>query len=90
MGVMVTERPSCRCGTMRVWSAHAVDNPKASDRSAEHAVPADRCAPEIVGFLMAFLGALAAADAQSVRRLINSALFVKYLTSDRLILLRDP
>jgi hypothetical protein len=32
------------------WSADAVDNPSVIDRSAEHIVPADRFAREIVGF----------------------------------------
>jgi hypothetical protein len=39
-----------------VWSAHAAGNPSLLDRSAEHIVPADRCAREIVGFLTVFLG----------------------------------
>jgi hypothetical protein len=44
-------------------------NPKLDDRSAEHGVAADRFAREIVRFLMAFLGALAAAEHQAVRPL---------------------
>jgi len=48
--VMVTARPSCRRGSVRVWLAYAVDNPRESGRSAEHAVAADRCAREIVRF----------------------------------------
>ena len=39
------------------------------DRDAEHAYAADRCAREIVGFLKARRGALAAADRQAVGRL---------------------
>jgi hypothetical protein len=38
-----------------VWLAHAADNPNVADRSAEHAVAADRFAREIVGFLTRFL-----------------------------------
>jgi hypothetical protein len=55
--VIPTARPLCRCGTMPVWSAHAAGNPNAGDRSAEHAVPADRCAREIVRFLKVVGGA---------------------------------
>ena len=36
---------------MPVWSAYAAGNPSDNDRSAEHAVPADRFAREIVGIL---------------------------------------
>ena len=36
---------------MPEWSAHAIGDPKESDRSAEHAVAADRFAREIGGFL---------------------------------------
>jgi len=53
---------------MRVWSAHAGGDPKASARSAEHGVAADRCARAIVRFLTAFPSALAAAEHQAVRR----------------------
>jgi len=38
-----------------VWSTHAGGNPTASDRSAEHAHAADRCAREIGGILTAFV-----------------------------------
>ena len=51
MRVMVTERPSCQRGMVQVWSAHAGDNPKESDRSAEHAHAADRFAREISAIL---------------------------------------
>jgi len=54
LGVIPTERPSCRCGTIRVWSAHAAGNPSDGDRSAEQLVPADRFAREIGPFLKAF------------------------------------
>jgi len=47
-----------RCG----WRASE------GDRVAEHAYAADRCAREIVGFLKARRGALAAADRQAVGR----------------------
>jgi hypothetical protein len=60
------ERPSCRRGTMRVWSAHATDNPKPSGRSAEHGIAADRFAREIVRFLKSSRGALAAAECHPV------------------------
>jgi len=50
------------------WSAHAVDNPKERDRSAEHGIAVDRCAREIVRFLKASAGALAATECQPVRR----------------------
>jgi hypothetical protein len=36
---------------MPVWSAHAGDNPKESNRSAEHAHAADRFAREIIAIL---------------------------------------
>jgi hypothetical protein len=39
------------CDPFLVWEAHAGDNPKESDRSAEHAHAADRFAREIVRFL---------------------------------------
>jgi hypothetical protein len=68
---MVTEWPLWRCDPMRVWSAHATRNPKESDRSAEHAVAADRFAREIVPFLKMSHGALAAAERQAVRRNIQ-------------------
>jgi hypothetical protein len=55
-GAIPTERPSCRRDIRMMWSAHAVDNPKQSDRSAEHGVAADRFAREIVGFLVHSLG----------------------------------
>jgi len=55
MGVIPAARPSCRCGTVRVWLAHAVGTPKAGDRSAEHVVAADRFAREIVRFLTLLL-----------------------------------
>jgi len=51
---------------VRVWSPHAGGNPHDGDRSAEHAVAADRCAREIVGFLKVISGALAAAERQLV------------------------
>jgi hypothetical protein len=50
MRVIPTERPSCWRGTIWVWLAHAALNPKIGCRSAEHIVPADRFAREIVGF----------------------------------------
>jgi len=40
-----------------VRSAYAVDNPKAGCQSAEHVVPADRCAHEIGAFLKVIGGA---------------------------------
>jgi hypothetical protein len=40
---------------MQVWSAHAAGKMKESDRSAEHAVAADRFAREIVPFLTRLL-----------------------------------
>jgi hypothetical protein len=43
--------PSCRCGTMPVWSVHAGGTPTVIDRSAEHAPATDRFAREIEGFL---------------------------------------
>jgi hypothetical protein len=39
---------------MPVWPAHAAGIPKESDRSAEHAVAADRFARKIVRFLTGF------------------------------------
>jgi len=60
--VILTARPACRRGAVEVWLAHAADNPSVRDRSAEHVVPADRFAHEIIGFLRTFLGALAAAE----------------------------
>jgi len=39
-----------------------------SDRDAEHGIAVDRCAREIVGFLKAPPGALAATECQAVRR----------------------
>ena len=62
LGVVPTERPLCRRGTVQVWSAHAAGNPSDRDRSAEHVVAADRFAREIVGFLTGSSGALAAAE----------------------------
>jgi hypothetical protein len=50
LGVMVTERPLCRCGTIPVWSAHAGASLRDGDRDAEHAHAADRFAREIGGF----------------------------------------
>jgi len=45
---------------------------RTANQVAEHAVPADRCAPEIVRFLTRFGGARAAAERQPVgRRFIN-------------------
>jgi len=38
-----------------MWSAHAIGSPSDGDRVAEHIVPADRCAREIVRFLTVFL-----------------------------------
>ena len=67
-GVIPTERPLCRRDTMQMWSAHAVDNPKERDRSAEHGVAADRFAREIDGFFKVVGGALAAAEHQPVGR----------------------
>src|SRR5437764_3415444 len=55
MGVVLTERRLCRVWSVGVWSAHAAGNPKALDRSAEHAHAADRFAREIVRILKAFL-----------------------------------
>jgi len=54
-------------GTMQVWSADAAGNPKEGDRSAEHGIAVDRCAPEIVGFLKASPSALAATECHTVR-----------------------
>ncbi len=54
---MVTKRPSCRCGSMPVWSVDATRNPNDGDRSAEHAVAADRFARKIVRFLMSAFAA---------------------------------
>ena len=51
---------------MQVWSAHAAGKPSVIDRSAEHAVAADRFAREIVRFLAVCGDALAAAERQSV------------------------
>ena len=51
-GVIPTERLSCRCGAVEVWSADAGCNPRAGDRSAEHAHAVDRCAREISGILI--------------------------------------
>jgi hypothetical protein len=51
MGVIPEERSLCRCGSRKVWSTHAIGNPKESDRNAEHAHAADRFAREIEGFL---------------------------------------
>jgi len=42
---------------MQVWSAHAAGKMKESDRSAEHAVAADRFARKIVRFLMSAFAA---------------------------------
>ena len=53
LDVILTERPSCRRGSVEVWSAHAGARPSDGERVAEHIVPADRCAREIVGFLKA-------------------------------------
>jgi len=50
MRVISTERPSCRRDSFLVWSAHAADNPKESDRRADHGVAADRFAREIIAF----------------------------------------
>src|SRR4051812_42414302 len=69
MGVIQMNARCAKCATMRVWSAHAVGNPTDRDRSAEHAVAADRFAPEIVRFLTHFGRALAAAERQPVGRL---------------------
>src|SRR4051794_18432775 len=68
MGVIQMNARCAKCATMRVWSAHAVGNPTDRDRSAEHAVAADRFAPEIVRFLTRFGRALAAAERQPVGR----------------------
>jgi hypothetical protein len=51
LGVMVTERPSCRRGFVPVWSADAAGNPSDCDRSAEHAHAVDAAArPQDRGF----------------------------------------
>ena len=71
--VIPTKRPLCQCGTMEMWSAHAVGNPSDDDRVAEHAYAADRCAREIVGFLKASPSALAATEPQAVGRAQGSA-----------------
>jgi len=55
MGVIPTERPLCRRGSVRERLAHAAGNPSDHGRSAEQIVPADRFAREIVGFLVHFL-----------------------------------
>ncbi|MDQ2997941.1 MAG: hypothetical protein M3R61_12920 [Chloroflexota bacterium] len=51
-----------------VWFAHATDARERGQPAAQPAVPADRCARTIVGFLKALLGALAAAERQPVGR----------------------
>ena len=49
--VVPTARPSCRRGTVPVWSVHAGGNPNVSDRSAEHAHAVDAAArPQDRGF----------------------------------------
>ncbi len=55
MSVASTERASCWCGTLPVWSAHAVGNPNDGCRSTEHVVAADRFARKIVRILTGFL-----------------------------------
>ena len=47
---------------MLVWSVNAGGSPGDGDRVAEHVVPADRFAREIVRFLTVVLDALAAAE----------------------------
>jgi len=57
LGVIPTERPSCRRGSVRERLAHAAGNPSDFDQSAEQLVPADRFAREIVRFLNSLFGA---------------------------------
>jgi hypothetical protein len=54
---------------MPLWQA------KRGGQPAQPAVPADRCAPEIVGFLTGFGGALAAAERQPVGPQRQSRIF---------------
>jgi hypothetical protein len=62
MRVLLTERRSCRRGSMQVWSAHAAGNPNDRDRNAEQTVPADRFARDRWLFNALYGGALAAAE----------------------------
>jgi hypothetical protein len=61
LSMILTERPSCRRGSVQEWSTHAVGSPSDDDRVAEQIIPADRFAHEISGFLAVIL-ALAAAE----------------------------
>jgi hypothetical protein len=55
LGVVPTEGWSCWRDCVLVWYDPAAGSPSDGDRVAEHAVPADRFAREIVRFLTHFL-----------------------------------